>query len=103
MKRQNLPHTPKDFPGDLRRYPKAQIYFAAHYVHKLSIKHCGNRYMALLGYNSENNPNYDYPRKVMRFYQRAIRHFLASSGQRCSEEPTAEGAPDSGKRESGRQ
>jgi hypothetical protein len=100
MKRQNLPHTPKDFPGDLRRYPKAQIYFAAHYLHKLYTKHCSNRYMALLGYNSVNNPNYEYPRKVMRFYQRAIRHFLASSGQRISEELTAEGAPGSGKRES---
>ena len=79
MKKQNLPHTPKDFPGDLRRYPKAQIYFAAHYLRKLHQQHYGNRYMALLAYNGINNPNYEYPRKVMRFYQRAIRHFLKSS------------------------
>ena len=79
MKTQNLPHTPKDFPGDLRKYPKAQIYFAAHYLHKLHLEHYGNRYMALLAYNGTNNPNYEYPRKVMRFYQRAIRHFLKSS------------------------
>jgi hypothetical protein len=85
MREHNLPHTPKDFPGDLRRYPKTQIYFASHYVHKLHMKHCGNRYMALLSYNSRNNPNYEYPRKVMRFYQRAIRHFLASSEKRTGQ------------------
>jgi hypothetical protein len=79
MKTQNLPHTPKNFPDDLRKYPKAQIYFAAHYLHKLHREHYGNRYMALLAYNGTNNPNYEYPRKVMCFYQRAIRHFLKSS------------------------
>jgi hypothetical protein len=76
MKKQNLPHTPEDYPGDLRKHPKAQIYFVAHYVHKLHLEHYGNRYMALLAYNGANNPNFEYPRKVMRFYQRAIRHFL---------------------------
>lgn len=85
MKKQNLPHAPKDFPGDLRKYPKAQIYFAAHYLHKLHLQHYGNRYMALLAYNGTNNPNYEYPRKVMRFYQRAIRHFLKSSEGYSSE------------------
>ncbi|RLB28571.1 MAG: hypothetical protein DRG87_09055 [Deltaproteobacteria bacterium] len=81
----DMPHTPRDFPHDLRRYPKAQIYFAAHYLHKLHQEHYGNRYMALLAYNGTNNPNYEYPRKVMRFYQRAIGHFLKSS-EHCSSE-----------------
>jgi hypothetical protein len=94
MKEQNLPHTPKDLPGDLRRYPRAQIYFAAHYIHKLHLEHHGNRYMALLSYNGCNNPNYDYPRRVMRFYQRAIRHFLKESGWDSSEGMLAEGAPE---------
>jgi hypothetical protein len=79
MKQQNLPHTPKEFPLDLRRHPKAQIYFAVHYMHKLHLEHHGNRYMALIGYNACNNPNYQYPERVMRFYQRAIRHFLKES------------------------
>jgi len=92
MKEQNLPHTPKDFPGDLRRYPKAQIYFAAHYVHKLHLEHHGNRYMALLGYNGCKNPNYEYPRRVMSFYQRAVRHFLKELERRSSEGSVA-GAP----------
>jgi hypothetical protein len=94
MKEQNLPHTPEDFPGDLRKYPKAQIYFAAHYVHKLHLEHHGNRYMALLGYNGCNNPNYEYPRRVMRFYQRAVRHFLKESGWDSSEGTSAEEASE---------
>lgn len=96
MKKRNLPHTPKEFPGDLRIFPKAQIYFAAHYLQNLHQKHHGNRYMALLAYNATNNPNYDYPRKVMRFYQRAIRHFLKSSEQYNSEGRLAARAPDPG-------
>ncbi len=94
MKAQNLPHTPKDFPGDLRRYPKAQIYFAAHYLHKLLLEHYGNRYMALLAYNGTNNPNYEYPRKVMSFYQCAIRHFLKSSELYSSEGGSMARPPD---------
>jgi len=100
MKRQNLPHTPKDFPGDLIRYPKAQIYFAAHYVHKLHLEHHGNRYMALLAYNGRNNPNYEYPRRVMRFYQRAVKHFLKESEWDSSEWSLAAGSPDPVFRES---
>lgn len=95
MRKQNLPHAPVDFPGDLRRYPKAQIYFAAHYVQKLHLEHHGNRYMALLAYNGSGNPNYEYPRKVMRFYQRAIRHFLKESGWNSSEGRLAAGSSDS--------
>ena len=91
MKKQNLPHAPHDFPGDLRRYPKAQIYFAAHYLRKLHQQHYGNRYMALLAYNGSNNLNYEYPRKVMRFYQRAITHFLESSERDSSEGGLAAG------------
>jgi len=87
MKNQNLPHAPEEFPADLRPHPKTQIYFAAHYLSSLHVRHYGNRYMALLGYNAASNPNYDYPRKVMRFYQRAFRYFIQSA-QRHGKERT---------------
>ncbi len=79
MKRQKLPHAPEELPADLRSYPKTQVFFAAHYLHALHLRHHGNRYMALLSYNAASKPNYDYPRKVMRFYERAIRYFIDSS------------------------
>ena len=78
MKNQNLPHTPQTFPLDLTEYPKAQIYFAAHYLHSLHQEYHGNQYMALLFYNARTKPNYNYPRKVLRFYQRAITHYQKS-------------------------
>jgi soluble lytic murein transglycosylase-like protein len=78
MKDQDLPHTPGTFPSDLRKYPKAQIYFAAHYLHSLYDQHHGNPYMALLFYNARAKPNFDYPRKVMRFYESAKGHYLKS-------------------------
>jgi hypothetical protein len=79
MKKQKVPHTPERLPADLRAYPKAQIYFAAHYLHNLHLEYHGNRYMALLAYNGAYNPNYDYPHKVMGFYQRGLRYFMHSS------------------------
>lgn len=78
MRNRNLPHAPEELPADLRAHPKTQIYFAAHYLHNLHVRHHGNRYMALLSYNAARNPNYDYPRRVMRFYQRAVRYFIQS-------------------------
>jgi soluble lytic murein transglycosylase-like protein len=81
MRNRNLPHTPDELPADLRTHPKTQIYFAAHYLHTLYLQHYGNRYMALLAYNAAYNPNYDYPRRVMHFYQRATRYFIQSSQQ----------------------
>lgn len=78
MKKQKMSNVPKQLPKDLRPYPKLQVYLAAHYLHKLLQQQHGNRYMALLAYNSKNNPNYDYPRLVMRFYQRACRYFIKS-------------------------
>jgi hypothetical protein len=81
MKNRNLPHAPKELPADLRAYPKIQIYFAAHYLHNLHLKQYGNRYMALLFYNAASNINYNYARLVMRFYERALRHFIQSSEQ----------------------
>jgi len=79
MKKRNIPHAPEKLPVDLRAYPKTQIYFAAHYLHNLHLKEYGNRYMALLAYNGAENINYDYPRRVMRFYQRALRYFIRST------------------------
>ena len=79
MKNRNLPHTPPKLPSNLIFYPKDQIYFAAHYLSRLHGKHHGNRYMALLAYNGMGSDNYDYPRRVMRFYQKAIRYYFASS------------------------
>jgi hypothetical protein len=79
MKKRNLPHAPEKLPEDLRAYPKTQVYFAAHYLHNLHVQEHGNRYMALLAYNGAENINYDYPRRVMRFYQRALRYFIQSS------------------------
>jgi hypothetical protein len=78
MKNQNLPHTPETFPSDLREHPEAQIYFAAHYLHHLREEYHGNQYMALLYYNARSKPNYNYPRKVMRFYERAKGYYLKS-------------------------
>lgn len=75
MKRKGVPHAPEEPPEDLRTHPKTQIYYAAHYLHLLQMKHHGNLCMALLAYNSEDNPNYDYPRLVMRFRDRALRFY----------------------------
>jgi len=79
MKNRDLPHAPEKLPADLRPHPKMQIFFAAHYLHNLHLKQYGNRYMALLAYNAVSNINYNYPRLVMRFYERALRHFIQSS------------------------
>jgi hypothetical protein len=79
MKKQNIPHTPAELPADLRTHPKTQIYFAGHYLQTLHKKHHNNRYMALLAYNGTHTANYDYPRRVMRFYQRAIKHFIETA------------------------
>ncbi|MBN2515344.1 MAG: transglycosylase SLT domain-containing protein [Deltaproteobacteria bacterium] len=81
MKKQNIPHTPAELPTNLRKHPKTQIYFAGHYLHTLHTKHYNNRYMALLAYNGRHSANYDYPRRVMRFYQRAIKHFIETAQQ----------------------
>jgi len=86
MKKQKVPYAPKQLPKDLRAYPRAQIYFAAHYLNNLHQQQHGNRYMALLAYNSKYNPNYDYPRRVMRFYQRACKYFIKSSERYKEEE-----------------
>jgi hypothetical protein len=85
MRNQDLPHSPKRLPSDLRTYPKTQIYFAAHYLHTLHLEYHGNQYMALLNYNAKHNPDYDYPRRVMRFYQRALNYFIQSSQQHMKE------------------
>lgn len=82
MKKHNIPHTPAELPADLKTHPKTQIYFAGHYLHTLHKKHYNNRYMALLSYNGTLSDNYDYPRRVMRFYQNAISHFIETT-QRC--------------------
>lgn len=79
MKRRKIPHTPEILPADLRAYPKTQTYFAAHHLHNLHREQYGNRYLALLAYNGASTPNYNYPRKVMRFYERALRYFIQSS------------------------
>ena len=81
MKKQNIPHTPAELPDDLRTHPKTQIYFAGHYLQTLHQKHHNNRYMALLAYNGMHTANYDYPRRVMRFYQKAINHFIETAHQ----------------------
>jgi hypothetical protein len=86
MKTQNIPHTPTELPTDLRTHPKTQIYFAGHYLHTLHKKHHNNRYMALLAYNGRHSANYDYPRRVMRFYQRVINHFIETAQQYGTEE-----------------
>jgi hypothetical protein len=78
MKNQNLPHTPETFPSDLRKHPRSQIYFAAHYLHTLHEEYHDNQYMALLYYNANSKPNFNYPRKVMRFYQRATNYYFKS-------------------------
>jgi len=81
MKKRKIPHAPEIFPANLRAYPKAQTYFAAHHLHNLHKEQYGNRYLALLAYNGASTPNYDYPRYVMRFYERALRYFIQSSKQ----------------------
>jgi hypothetical protein len=81
MKKQNIPHTPAELPADLRTHPKTQIYFAGHYLQTLHKKHYNNRYMALFSYNGTHTANYEYPRRVMRFYQRAINHFIETAQQ----------------------
>lgn len=93
MKNRKVPHTPKGLPSDLRTHPKTQIYFAAHYLHAVHLQHHGNRYMALLHYNGKYNPNHEYPRLVMRFFQRALRYFVQSSQQRREEETVAARSP----------
>jgi len=85
MKKRNVPHAPEKLPADLRAYPKTQVYFAAHYLHNLHVQEHGNRYMALLAYNGAENINYDYPRRVIRFYQRALRYFIQSSERNRAE------------------
>jgi hypothetical protein len=82
MKNKNIPHTPDKVPKDLRTHPETQIYFAAHYLHYLHLREHGNRFMALLAYNSKIRPNFEYPRKVMVFYQRAVRYFLKASARK---------------------
>lgn len=81
MRNRNLPHTPRKLPASLIIQPRDQIYFAAHYLDKLQSRHHGNRYMALLAYNGIGADNYDYPRRVMRFYQKAIRYYVESSDE----------------------
>ena len=97
MKKRNIPHAPEKLPADLRAYPKTQIYFAAHYLHNLHVQKHGNRYMALLAYNAASNINYDYPRRVMRFYQRALRYFIRSAERNMAEETVAAESPGSGR------
>jgi hypothetical protein len=79
MKRKKLPHAPAEPPRNFLRLPKTQVYFAAHYLHDLFQRHFDNRYMAVLAYNSSRLRNYDYARRVMRFYQRAIDYYRKSS------------------------
>jgi len=81
MKDQKLPHTPEKIPWDLRTHPKTQVYFAAHYLGMLHQQEYGNRYMALLFYNGTLGRNYDYAKRVMRFYERALRYFIQSPKQ----------------------
>jgi len=86
MKKAKVPYITNQLPKDLRPYPRTQIYLAAHYLHKLLKQQHGNRYMALLTYNSKHNPNYEYPRLAMRFYQRACKYFIKSSGRHREDE-----------------
>jgi soluble lytic murein transglycosylase-like protein len=92
MKNRNLPHTPRKLPSNLIIQPKDQIYFAAHYLDILRTRHHGNRYMALRAYNGIGAETYDYPRRVMRFYQKAIDYYAESSPE-LPEKP--EPSPDS--------
>jgi hypothetical protein len=79
MKKRNIPYAPEMLPADLRAYPKTQTYFAAHHLHNLQKEQYGNRYLALISYNGTSATNYEYPQKVMRFYERALRYFIQSS------------------------
>ena len=97
MKKQNVPHAPEKLPADLRAYPKTQIYFAAHYLHNLHVQEHGNRYMALLAYNAAENINYDYPRLVMRFYQRALSYFIRTSERNRAEGRLSASSPSPGR------
>jgi hypothetical protein len=63
----------------------------------LHLKYNGNQYMALLNYNAKHKPNYDYPRMVMRFYQRVLGHFTQSS--QLQEGNIAATSPDLGKKD----
>jgi hypothetical protein len=85
MKRKKLPHAPAEPPENFLRLPKTQVYFAAHHLHGLFHRHFDNRYMALLAYNSPRMRNYDYARRVMRFYQRAINYYRTSSEEWSAE------------------
>lgn len=78
MRKKNVPHAPAELPANMLTHPKTQIYFAAHYLHSLKCREYNNRYMALLAYNSSNLRNYAYARRVMRFYQKAMTHFITS-------------------------
>lgn len=88
MKQKNVPHTPTEPPGNFLRLPKTQVYFAAHHLNNLLSRQFNNRYMALLAYNSPHLRNYKYARFVMRYYQRAIDHYIESSSQVRAEAPT---------------
>jgi hypothetical protein len=57
--------------------------------------------MALLNYNAKHKPNYDYPRMVMRFYQRALGHFIQSSQLHREQGSVAARSPDLGKKDIG--
>ncbi|UCG14037.1 MAG: transglycosylase SLT domain-containing protein [Deltaproteobacteria bacterium] len=81
MRSSGVPHAPEELPADLRTHPKTQIFFAAHYLHMLHMKQHGNRYMALLAYNGTGSGSYDYPRRVMRFYQKALTYFIQNFGR----------------------
>ena len=94
MKKQKVPYAPQVLAKDLRAYPRTQIYLAAHYLRNLHKQHYGNRYMTLLAYNSNNKPNYDYPRRVMRFYQRACGYFTKWSAQHKEEKTVTAKSPD---------
>lgn len=75
MKRQKHPHTPDEFPDNLITHPKTQIYFAAHYIHKLYKQFFQNSFMAILAYNGLAKPNCKYPLKIQRFYDNALKYF----------------------------
>jgi len=87
MKRKDVPHAPAEPPTNFLRLPKTQVYFAAHYLHNLHRQQLDNRYMALLAYNSSHLKNYDYACRVMRFYQRAVNHYMELSSQLRAKAP----------------
>jgi len=76
MRRQKLPHAPDELPRNLLTHPKTQIYFAAHYLAGLHRDNFSNLYMVLRAYNGKHNANFEYCRKVMRIYERAVQYFV---------------------------